>query len=108
MQIFIPFKKTDYQTGGYEAITVDTAIGFTVAKIMPTSGQFINMACQEVFCTLETDNIRFTIDGTVPSSTVGHLLKVGESLTISNADDIKNFKCIKVTTNASLKISYKF
>lgn len=100
---------SDFQTGGYEAIAVNTAVGFTAAKIMPTSGQFKGMACQAVFCTLETDDIRFTIDGTTtPSSTVGHLLKAGESLTISNASDIDNFNCIKVTTNGALKVTYKF
>ena len=100
---------SDYQTGGYEAITVNTAIGFTAAKIMPTSGDFEGMACQAVFCTLETDDIRFTVDGeTTPSSTVGHLLKSGESLTIGNASDIANFNCIKVTSNASLKVTFKF
>ncbi|MEA2066229.1 MAG: hypothetical protein U9O65_03910 [Thermotogota bacterium] len=99
---------SDFQTGGYEVITVNTAVGFTSTEIRPTSGFFKGMTCQAVFCTLETDDIRFTLDGTTPSSTVGHLLKSGESLTIANANDIANFKCIKVTTNASLKVTYKF
>ena len=95
-------------TGGYETITVNTAIGFTAAKIMPTSGMFKGMACQEVFCTLETDAIRFLLTGDTPTSSVGHPLKKDSDLTISNANDIKNFKCIKVTTNASLTVTYKF
>lgn len=97
------------QSGGYEAITVsNTAIGFTGGKIKPTSGNYANMECKEVFCTLETDDIRFTIDGTTPTSSIGHLLKSGESLTIDNVTDIKGFRAIRVTTDASLKVTYKF
>ena len=99
---------SEYQADGYEAITVNTAVGFTSSEIFPTSGQFKSQKCQAVFCTLETDSIRFTLDGTTPSSTVGHLLTAGQNLTILNGHDIVKFRCIKVTSNASLKVTYKF
>lgn len=98
----------DYISGGYEALSVDTAIGFTSTKILPTSGDFLGQPCQEVFCTLETDQIRFTLDGTTPTSLIGHLLEAGQNLTLKNPSDIKNFKAIKVTTTASLKCTFKF
>lgn len=100
---------SEFETGGYEAITVNTEVGFTAGKIRPTSGKFKDQTCQAVFCTLETDDIRFTLDGsTTPSSTTGHRLYAGENLTLTNANDIANFKCIKVTTNASLRVTFKF
>ena len=99
----------DHMAGGYEAITVsNVAIGFTSTERIPTSGDFLGQACQEVFCTLETDQIRFTLDGTTPTSTIGHLLNQGQNLTLRNPSDIKNFKAIRVTTDASLKVTYRF
>jgi len=98
----------DYISGGYEALAVDTAVGFTSTKILPTSGDFQGQPCQEVFCTLETDQIRFTLDGTTPTSLIGHLLEVGQNPTLKNPSDIKNFKAIKVTSAASLKCTFKF
>jgi hypothetical protein len=98
----------DFISGGYEALSVDTAVGFTAAKILPVSGNFLGQPCQEVFCTLETDQIRFTLDGTTPTNLIGHLLEVGQNLTLKNPSDIKNFRAIKVTAAASLKCTFKF
>lgn len=97
----------------YESITVsNTAVGFGTAKIKrPKIGLFPprEAICQEVFCVLETDSIRFTLDGvTVPTDTVGLPLLPGENLTLSNEVDIKNFSCIRVTSDASLKCMFKF
>jgi hypothetical protein len=99
----------DYISGGYETITVsNVAIGFTAAKIIPTSGDFLGKVCQAVFCTLETDSIRFTLDGTTPTSAIGHLLNAGQNLTLKNPSDISNFRAIRVTGDASLKVTFKF
>ena len=93
----------------YEAITIaGEAIGFTYSLILPTSGDYKNIGCREVFCTLETNDVRWTIDGTTPTSIIGHLMKVGENLTLEHPDDIANFRAIKVTDNGSLKCTYKF
>ena len=101
--------ESEFQTVGYEAITVSsTAIGFTAAKILPTTGDFKAHRCQAVFATLETDSIRFTLDGTTPTNLIGHLLTSGQNLTIRNAVDIVNFRAIRVTSDASLKVTFKF
>ena len=93
----------------YEAITVAaTAIGFTATKILPTSGDWSGVKCEEAFCTLETDSVRWTVDGTTPTASVGHLMVAGESLTLESRSDITNFRAIKVTNDASLKVTYKF
>jgi hypothetical protein len=96
-------------SGAYEAITIsNVAKGFTSTNIQPTSGNFSGRVCQEVFCALETDQIRFTLDGTTPTSTIGILLNPGQRLTIKNPEDISNFQAIRVTTDASLKVIYKY
>ena len=96
----------DKAATSYEAITVaDTAIGFTATKIKPTNAT----AVQGVFCSLETAQIRFTLDGTTPTSTIGHLLGVGQTLTISHAGDIENFRAIRTgSTSGSLRCTYRF
>ena len=49
----------------------------------------------EVFCTLETAQIRYTLDGTAPTTTVGHLLEIGDTLTIQGRDNIVRFRAIR-------------
>ena len=101
--------ESGFISGVYEAIAIsNVAKGFTTTCIKPTSGDFSGKVCQEVLCTLETDQIRFTLDGTTPTSAIGHLLEAGQNLTIKNPADIANFQCIRVTTDASLKVTYKF
>jgi hypothetical protein len=45
---------------------------------------------------LETAQIRYTVDGvTAPTTTVGTLLEIGESLLLWGTQDIQNFKAIR-------------
>jgi len=95
------------KTADFGSLTVSSStVSFPLDKINPTSGPVAGQKCKEIFCTLEGDQIRFTLDGTDPST--GHLLNVGDSLIIENKDDIKNFKAIRVTDDATLRVSYKF
>ena len=91
---------------GYEAITVNTVIGFTAGLRVPTTGFFADKPAWKVVCTLETDQIRFTVDGTTPTSSVGHLMSITDTLVLEEPHEIANFQAIKVTNNASLKVTY--
>lgn len=81
-----------------EVITVaDTAIGFTASIYQQNA---VNM----VTCSAETAQMRFRVDGTDPSSTVGHLLEVGQWICIGNCtglagspafQQIASFKAIR-------------
>ncbi len=84
----------------YEAITVaDTAIGFTASKLVT--------AVAGAFCTLETGQVRFRMDGSDPTSTTGHLLEVGQSFTIYNRAALVNIKFIRTgSTSGALKVTY--
>lgn len=101
---------TDFPAGGHEAITIASptgGIGFTAALIT-AAGAGVNKDAKEVFCSLETANMRFTLDGTTVSSTVGHTLASGETLTLKNRSDIVNFRAIKFSTDASLRCTYRY
>ena len=89
----------------YEAITVSSSsIGFTAVTF---DAGFPNVAVLAV-ATLETDSIRFRVDGGVPTSTVGQLVTQASnvSLSVCGTSAIRAFRAIRVTTDASLKVVY--
>jgi hypothetical protein len=91
----------------YEAIAIDGATTLTAAKLTPAAGQFAGHMAAKAFCTVDTDDIRYTLDGsTTPTSTVGHLAVSGSSFILEGGIELANFKAIKVTTAASLKVTY--
>jgi len=100
--IMNPIGGRDLTAFAYEDITVDTAIGFTAATIAPATFGPAHRA----FVTVETDQIRWTVDGTTPTSTKGHLAEVGDYIEIEGIANIKAFRAIKVTNNATLRVSY--
>ena len=62
----------------YEDLTVsDTAGGFTTATIVRTEVALV---------TVETAQVRFRLDGTAPTPTVGHILGVGDVLEIDSSE----------------------
>lgn len=76
----------------FEQITVAAAsIGFTGSKITP-AGQ--PMATYAV-CRLETAEIRYTTDGTVPTTTVGTLLEIGDQIVVTGHDVLTQFRAIR-------------
>lgn len=89
---------------GTESITVsNTAIGFTAATRNPPTG---NKPSQAVF-TIETAQMRFTVDGTTPTTTVGFLVNIGDIVTINGEHDIKAFRAIRVgSTDATIQPTY--
>jgi hypothetical protein len=94
------FSRTDY-----ESITVNTAIGFTAAKISRAiSGS--GRQADYVMVTVETDQIRYRLDGVAPTSSEGHLVAAGDGFEINGALFISNFLAIKVTNNATIRCTY--
>ncbi len=91
----------------FETLTVSTvAVPFTATTIYNLQ-PFVKLSA---FVTIEGNNIRYRFDGTAPTSTVGHLGSVGETITFDKIDDIMNFKAIKDSLSAgdsTLTVSYK-
>lgn len=89
---------TFYSPTGFQKLTVgDTVVGFTI----PTTVQ-----CRAVIFSVETDQIRFKVDGNDPTTTDGLLLNSGDVVELTNVDMITNFKAHRVTTDATIQIHY--
>ena len=70
---------------GFEQITVGaSAIGLTAASIGKAA-----------FITIENADIRYRIDGTNPTATVGHLVGNGGSIYLAEVKSLANFKMIR-------------
>src|SRR3990167_1883837 len=86
----------------FETITVSsTSIGGTAATYEPDAG-----GAQYALFTLETEAIRGRADGTAPTASVGHLVTAGGVIEIHGINTIRNFRAIRVTTDATLRASY--
>jgi hypothetical protein len=100
--------------GGYESLTTATAIGFTAAKILPTTGAYIGKRARAAIISVEVAAIRFTLDGTTPSVTsgtaAGHLLQNGDSFIIEGEMNVASFLCINAVnaSGALVKCTYLF
>ena len=83
----------------YEQLTVAaTSTPFTAAKITSSGMGLATWAS----CRLETAEIRYTHDGTAPTSSVGTLLEVGDVLTLHTREDVLNFKAIRTGSSSGV------
>lgn len=87
------------EASAYESVTVaDSASGLT-------SGTYGSATKAEM--TLETAQIRVRKDGTDPTSSEGHLVEVGDTITLNSAADIATFKAIRTgATSGVLRVTY--
>ncbi len=85
-----------------EEVTVgNSAVGFNTAIVQQSAG---NAAV--VVVTIETDSIRYWVDGSTPTSSSGHLGPADSAFTICGLNSIKNFLAIRVTNDAAIKASF--
>ena len=86
----------------YESVTVDATVG----GVLLTAATYLRAT--KAFMTLESAQIRFTKDGTAPTTSVGHLLQVGQTVYLENADEIRNFRAIRTGSSSGvLKVTYE-
>lgn len=86
-----------YDITAYEAITVsNTAIGFT------------SVAYNYALVTVETDSIRFRVDGTDPTSSEGHKLDPGDTVELLGGNAILYFRAIRTSSDATIRVSLGF
>lgn len=83
----------------HEAITVSSvSIGLTTATIAGRSVALI---------TCEAAVVRFTLDGTAPTATVGHVLNPDDVLTLDSPDQLQKVRFIRRNAvDATLRCSY--
>ena len=88
--------------------TTTSSIGFTSALIAPTTGTFAGKKARAAIISVETADIRFTIDGTTPTVTAGtgagHLLPIGSSFIINGESNVENFRCINAVASSGAKV----
>lgn len=86
----------------FETITVaNTAIGLTASKLASSPKP------KRVFITFETAQCRMRMDGTDPTSTVGHLYNPTQSLLLEGYSQMNNVKWIRTgTTSAVIQVTY--
>ena len=91
-QIFVEYD-------GFESVTVSgTAGGLTDATIASK---------YEAVITVETAQIRFRLDGTAPTASVGHILEAGDVLILDSFNQMDNFSAIRTGgTSATLRCAY--
>lgn len=56
---------------------------------------------------VETAPIRYTMDGTAPTTTVGQLVNVGDRIYLHSPAEIAGFKCIRATgSDGAINVEY--
>jgi len=90
----------------HEALTISTAVKIlTATKYTNSENQFAKRAV----ITIETNApIRYTYDGTTPSTTVGHRANPTDVIILNTASNIKNFKATKQgATDGKIMVTYE-
>lgn len=73
---------------------------------LPLAAPPANGAANCAVITVETDQVRFWVDGSTPTASVGHLLNVGDELELRGGDELTKFRVIRVTADATLQVTY--
>lgn len=83
----------------YESITVsDQVRQLTAASVA---------AANRALVTVENAPLRFRVDGTDPSSSQGHLLNDGDTLTLEDRWNIERFRAIRSSgSDAAIRVTY--
>ncbi len=81
-----------------ESVTVTSAsIGLTAATLKGKI--FAHITC-------ESNPVRFWLDGSTPSATVGHRLEAGGVLDLDSAHQLANVRFFAVGADATLRVSF--
>ena len=71
----------------FEALTVsNSSVGFTTATVGVNDHAFL---------TVEDAAVRFRLDGSAPTATVGHELDEGDTLRLESMNEVSNFRAIR-------------
>lgn len=89
-----------YKCFDFETITVaDTAIGITASILAVTPKP------KMAIFTAETAQMRYRMDGTDPTATVGHILNANASLVLEGTLQLNNTKFIRTGSSGKLQVS---
>ncbi|WP_438449395.1 hypothetical protein [Gorillibacterium sp. sgz5001074] len=91
-------KITGNNAKGNETLTINSGTAVGLASIPSGATQ--------VLITTETEDIRYWIDGSLPTAFAGHLVVAGSMIELDTSDQLTKFKAIAVSGTATLQISY--
>lgn|SRR5574343_391723 len=100
---------SDGDAGAYEKLTATTSsIGFT-STLVEKAGKI----AKAVLITVETADIRMTMDGTTPvvtatSGGTGHLVTSGQSYVVRGHVSVRNFRCINAVASSGAVVFCTF
>jgi len=86
-------------TGNFETLTITNAAAVPLTALQ-------KKAAATAFITVESNTVRFRVDGTSPTTTVGHAVAAGQSIFIANRTQLDNLKMIASGANATVFITY--
>lgn len=93
--------------GDFEQITVSTtALGGTSTKLaINLEGGKVRRAVK-IRVSVETNSIRYRIDGTDPTASIGHLVVAGEYFDLEGETNISRLRMIRASADATVNITY--
>ena len=75
-----------------------TATGLTLGTVRAAGEDYAAL-------TVETATIRYTVNGTTATSSIGHLASPGDTITLDSSTELTNFSAIRTTgTSASIQV----
>ena len=85
----------------FEQVTIDNTVGgkgLTVATYD---------ASKKAIISVETAQIRYRVDGGAPTTTIGHVADIGDTIELESAEELVNFKAIRTGLSSGLiSVSY--
>jgi hypothetical protein len=89
-----------YKASDFESVTVDDS------ATELTSGTYGDAVRAVITC--EDSQVRFRVDGSDPTDSVGHILDIDSMLILDSADDIAAFRAIRTgSSDATLMVTYQ-
>ena len=56
--------------------------------------------------TVETASIRYRVDGSDATASLGHVAEPGDLILLENRNELRDFRAIRLTSSATLQITY--
>jgi len=90
----------------FEQLTVSNTVKQLTAAIFQPQTY---MKARKAMITVDDAAIRFTTDGSTPTTLIGHSSGSGDVISLESADEIRHFKAIRSTgTDAIINVTYSY
>lgn len=87
----------------FEALAVSsTAVALTPSKLVRSR------PASKVLIFVESNDVRFRMDGVAPTAAVGHPLAAGDSITLEGPANLQQLQFIRQSADATVSVTYFF